>query len=231
MKRSVVYLTLLAILMVAALGSIGLAQSNQDKAYDTARLLLESLRPCVLDYGNLQLVQNPCFPAGCYCMYYQDDLAWTPKEYHGFGWYPCNTKCSALYELVEEPTRDCCFDELIPHAPNAVLPPAPGRFFQIPTTHAPAGFYLNNPYGRQGIQGLYYTQTNRNTDGLQHAYIFKVEFKPGECKCKCEQSGLTSVNYISNVLYVLIWEDWCGGGDNDWNDFAAAFIPVKCPCQ
>lgn len=229
MKRTVVYLMLLAILLVAALGSIGLARSNQDRAYDTAKLLLESLRPCVLGYGEPKLVQNPCFPAGCYCMYYRDDPAWAPNEYHGFGWYPCNQRCSALYELVEEPTRDCCFNNLRSNSPHEVLPPAvPGIVFQIPTTLAPAGFYLNNPYGQPGTQGLYYTQTSRNMDGLQHAYIFKVEFKPGECMCVCNQRRTQP---IDNVLYVIVWEDWCGGGDNDWNDFAAALIPVTCPCR
>ena len=229
MKRSVAYSMLLAIFLVAALGTIGLAQSSRDRAYDTAELLLESLRPCVLEYGEPQLVQNPCFPAGCYCMYYRDDPAWDPEEIHGFGWYPCKIGCSALYQLVEEPTWDCCFlQNFRSNSLPEVLPPAPGIVFQIPATHAPAGFYLNNPYGGEGIQGLYYTQTSRNTDGLQHAYIFKVEFKPGECKCPCNQIDAYP---IDNVLHILVWEDGCDGYDNDWNDFVAALIPVKCPCQ
>ena len=229
MKRSVAYSMLLAIFLVAALGTIGLAQSSRDRAYDTAKLLLERLKPCVLEYGEPQLVQNPCFPAGCYCMYYRDDPAWDPEEIHGFGWYPCKIGCSALYQLVEEPTWDCCFlQNFHSNSPHHVLPPAPGIVFQIPATHAPAGFYLNNPYGHEGIQGLYYTQTSRNTDGLQHAYIFKVEFKPGECKCPCNQKP---TQLIDNVLYILVCEDWCGGGDKDWNDFVVVLIPVRCPCQ
>jgi len=230
MKRSVVYLMLLAILLVAALGSIGLAQSNEQRAYNTAKLFLEKLKPCVYGYSEPQLVQNSCFPAGCYCMYYQDDPAWAPNEYHGFGWYPCQQKCSALYQLVEEPTWGCCFlQNFHSNSPHEVLPSTGyGIVFQIPATHAPAGFYLNNPYGQPTIQGLYYTQTSRNTDGRQHAYIFKVEFKPGECKCLCNQ---IPTQPIDNVLYLLVWEDGCGGYDNDWNDFAAALIPVKCPCK
>ena len=214
---------------MAAVGSIGLARSNQDRAYDTAKRFLDNLAPCVLEYSDIELVQNPCFPAGCYCMYYQDDPALAPKEIHGFGWYPCNTKCSALYELVEEPTRDCCFNNVVYHAPHEVLPSTSyGRVFQIPTTLAPAGFYLNNPYGQPRIQGLYYTQASRNTDGLQHAYIFKVEFNPGGCKCLCNKK---ETKPIGNTMYVIVFEDWCGGGDNDWNDFVAALIPVTCPCK
>ena len=229
MKRSVAYSMLLAIFLVAALGTIGLAQSSRDRAYDTAKLFLENLRPCVLEYGEPQPVENPCFPAGCYCMYYRDDPEWPPNEIHGFGWYPCKQRCSALYQLVEEPTRDCCFNNVVYHAPHEVLPSSSyGIVFQIPATHAPAGFYLNNPYGRQGIQGLYYTETSRNTDGLRHAYIFKVDFKPGKCDCRCNQRPTQP---IDNVLYILVWEDGCGGYDNDWNDFVAALIPVTCPCR
>ena len=230
MTRKVVGLLVLSIVAVILVGAVAAAQGpGYSQAKQTALKFLKQLEPCVYAYGDLQIVQNPCFAGpGCYCMYYQDDPAWAPQELHGFGWYPCKTKCHALYQLVEEPTRDCCFNNLISHSPHDVLPAShPGIVFQIPNTHAPAGFYLNNPYGREYIQGLYYTDSSRNEGGMRHAWIFKVSFKPGKCKCMCNGQYTPP---IDNTLFIIAWEDWCGGSD-DWNDFVVALIPVKCPCK
>ena len=234
MKRKVVPLVALLIVAVILIGATVAAQgTGYSQAKATALNFLNQLQPCVLDHGDLQIVQNPCFAqAGCYCMYYQDDPAWvsqTSGSIHGFGWYPCKTKCSALYQLVEEPTRNCCFNNVIYPAPHQVMPPYDaGIVFQIPPTHAPAGFYLNNPYGRQSIQGLYYTDSTRNESSLQHAWIFSVTFRPGKCKCLCNN---TETKPTGNTMFVIVWEDGCGGFDMDVNDFVAALIPVTCPCQ
>ena len=222
MKRVVLSLVMVA-LVVTALASVTVAAPTEQ-----VEAFLEELGPCVTEASIVDVEQAPCLPAGCYCMYYQDDPAWSPDEYHGFGWYPCRQECNALYPLVREPMRGCCFNILVSGAPHEVLPPGPGIAFQIPDTHAPAGFYLNNPYGNPEIQGLYYTDPSRNPDGLQHAYIFRVEFRPGECRCSC--NGLEA-KPIGNTMYVIVWEDGCNLYDGDFNDFIVALIPIECPCQ
>ena len=229
MTRKLVPLVVLLIVAITLVGVVVAAQGSNCR--DTALHFLNDLAPCVYSHGDLQIVQNPCFAGpGCYCMYYQDDPAWAPGgSHHGFGWYPCKTKCSALYQLVEEPTRNCCFNQVINSAPHQIMPPASGIVFQIPPEFAPAGFYLNTPEGRTFTQGLYYTDLTRNRDGISHVCIFRVEYKPKDCSCPCDRNGKTRP--IDNVMYVMVWEDWCGGGDSDWDDFVVALIPVTCPCQ
>ena len=228
MKRLVGYL-LLSVLVLTLVGTVVVAIPPA-AAVSTANNFLSRLAPCVVDHGDPVPVNEVCLPAGCYCMYYSDDPAWAPDgSHHGFGWSPCKLKCGALYQLVEEPTSTCCFNQVTYHAAHEVVPPSPGTVFQIPPTFGSAGFYLNMPDPHPYTQGLYFTDTSRNQDGIRHAWIFEVEYKPGECKCQCHRPGDSRV--IPNIMYVLVWEDWCGGGDGDWNDFVVALIPVTCPCQ
>jgi len=66
------------------------------------------------------------------------------------------------------------------------------------TAECTFGLYLNSPTpGHCNLGGLYFTETSLNPDGFQHAKVF------------C----------LTDTKWIIAWEDWCGGGDRDYNDY------------
>ncbi|MEA1870579.1 MAG: hypothetical protein U9N00_00055, partial [Candidatus Bipolaricaulota bacterium] len=117
-------------------------------------------------------------------------------------------------------------------------PPDPAWAIVIPTSFGKVGFWLNSPYNPKGhyihTGGHYFTCQNRNWDMMRHCFIFEFSFTPGDCPCvcgnygcKCDPPPSTPGTTLVPVLYVLVWEDWCGLEErtSDWNDFVVGLIP------
>jgi hypothetical protein len=245
MKTNIIIIGISLLVLLIALSAAVQAQltqpislfGDQGTARKVADAFVAKLSPCV---------QNPQFvglekctlPAGGYCLYYEDDPAYlsTGKAFHSFGWYSETIGCGALYEVVRGIYYDPCTHARSYTAPHTVLPPDRAWGLVIPPSFKEEGFWLNNPYGPKGtyitVGGHYFTCQNRNWDGMRHCFIFKYNFVPGTCHCICE-SALGECNpkrdqgatWQPATLYVLVWEDWCGLGDHDWDDFVAGLIP------
>ena len=82
------------------------------------------------------------------------------------------------------------------------------------------GFYLSV----QG-QGTFYSQTERNADGVDHLYAYQGTGTPF-------LTGPLRREIFSSEDYILAWEDLNGGGDRDYQDFVAVvqdITPVPLP--
>lgn len=224
----------LAILALALLVWLegGAVPTPQDTG--ALQLFIEKLKPC-FEIIEIQVYTKCTFPSGKYCLYYTEGPDRTePTAYHTFGWYSETLGCGALYPIVRGQTYDRCTQNPIPGLdPASVLPCSTGWGLSIPAIFGEIGFWLNHPYPPLGkfssTGGHYFTCTPRNWDGLQHVYIYSVHYNlkpcligttPKRCMCDCD-----CVLPDKGVMYLLFFEDWCRGGDWDWNDFMVALIP------
>ena len=202
------------------------------------RTFIELLKPC-LEIKDVKPYNDCTLPAQTYCLFYTNDptLPPEPGSYHTFGWYSEEVGCGGLYVIVRGRYYDRCNPAKFMPGPDpwAVLP-CEGWGLVIPAVFKKIGFWLNNPYSPTGAHpytgGHYFTCKTRNWDGLSHAYIYQATYEwkevcramtPALVKCKCDCCMPTP----RGTMYLIFWEDWCKGGDWDWNDFMVALIPCR----
>jgi hypothetical protein len=77
------------------------------------------------------------------------------------------------------------------------------------------GFYLGTL-----AQGTFFSNTTLNSDGVDHLYAYRGTGTPF-------LSGPLAGEVFSMQDYLLAWEDLAGGGDRDYQDFAAIVEDVK----
>ena len=77
------------------------------------------------------------------------------------------------------------------------------------------GFYLSV----QG-EGTFYSQTGRNTDGVDHMYAYQGTGTPF-------LNGPLSGEVFTAQDYIMAWEDLAGGGDRDYQDFVAVVTDIS----
>ena len=240
MKRIVIGITLVALL----LGLVAVAQAamnkDQEIALQSARAYIKEFIPQIkfaqkVDVEKLiegilaappELLPDGVMKVGSdYALYYRDDPAYSGCSRHTFGWYSETVGCGALYPLVYGARYFGCHASArctgcsSPHT-NVPI----GWKIHIPDSFGRVGFWLNWPYPPTGsvitTGGLYYTNPSHNWDHMPHAYVFlwRLPF-PISLYVTCDGASTTMV---VRELYVILWEDWCHGGDHDWNDFVVA---------
>lgn len=194
--------------------------------------LLKLLSPC-FRVTEAEEYKECVLPPGCYCIYYTNDpkspVPWNRHSFQGFGWYPEFIGCGALYTVVRGAYFDCNLKP-VGMDPASVLPPRPAWMVRIPAYFEKIGLWLNAPKGITDRDvkgnGLYYTCSRHNRDGMDHAFIYLVEYtRVGDCLCDCK--GKHQPLPREGRMFLVFWEDGCRGGDYDWNDFAAALIPCE----
>ena len=240
MKRILIVSTLLVLLVGWAAAVQGAASRDQRVAAQVAteylqkllqqikfaqkvdmQQLLSELRPIVIPEGLIKV-------GSYYALYYRDDPAYasTGHAYHTMGWYSETLTCGTLYPLVYGVRYRPCnltqdYSASSPYSIGSI-----GWKVQIPNAFGAVGFWLNMPYGPTGsninVGGHYFTNTGRNWDHQPHAFIwhFTLPF-PVVLLVTCDGSPTTMA---VREVYVITWEDWCGGGDHDWNDFLMALF-------
>ncbi len=198
---------------------------------DFARLLMPYIN---IDTASVQETKCP-LREKCYCMYYAEDPARRPpgRAFHYFGWYSLTVGCCALYPIVRGVYYDpCLLTPTLGPDPATVLPPNPAWMVKIPDRFGPHGFWLDNQYSPLGnfigTGGLYFCDPAKNCDApTQHFFIYTARYtsNPGtRCTCKCDGQPPRPIP-PSGTIYLIFCEDWCHGGDWDWNDFSVALIP------
>jgi len=242
MKRIVVGFALLALLVGLVTAAQGATARDQQVAAQMAteylqellqqikfaqevdmEQLLSELRPIVIPEGLIEV-------GSYYSLYYKDDPAYASvgHAYHTMGWYSETLTCGALYPLVYGVRYRPCnltqdYSASSPYGIGSI-----GWKVQIPNAFGAVGFWLNMPYGPTGsninVGGHYFTNPSRNWDGQPHAFIwyFQLPF-PVVLLVTCDGSPTPTTMTVHEV-YVITWEDWCGGGDHDWNDFLMALF-------
>lgn len=163
------------------------------------------------------------FPGGCYFAYLLSetgDPAGADKVNEFGFYYPCldvsedyhPNGCCALYRLFDGPdkagswtffnTTDYCLD-----------------------TRDDFGVWLNSPTCHQDKRrqygGLYHSEQSCGTcDKFEHFKLSKMELPKGTMIGECE----VRMAYIVNI------EDWCTGGDADYDDMVVALVPLPPDC-
>lgn len=224
-------------LLAAVSLCLGVYAAPNPEASGALKWFLNALSPCikVVSYAPYR---DCVLPPGKYCLYYANDpkLSGTFAEasLHDFGWYSEAVGCGALYEVVHGVDYTPCLLKPDPRcaSPAKVLPPDPAWAITIPKDSVPVGLWLNAPYDPRGalikLGGLYYTCRKWNRDGKAHSFIYKVEYELVSAKCPCICDGSPGPGLpAKGEAFLIFWEDGCGGGDMDWNDFMAALIPVR----
>jgi len=239
MKRIVIGVTLLALLLGLVVVVQGATSKSQQVAaqvateylqellrqikfaqkVDIQKLIPEIKGPILIPEGLINVGSN-------YAMCYQDDPAYHSggRARHTFGWYSESVGCGALYPLVYGDRFKPC--SLAPDT-SASMPwgGCLGKV-NIPDHFGTVGFWLNWAYPPTGsviaTGGLYFTNPGRNWDGIPHAYVFHFVFPfPISVVVECDGGSTTMTVH---EVYVITWEDWCHGGDNDQNDFLVALF-------
>lgn len=109
--------------------------------------------------------------------------------------------CHALYRIFDGPDRVSSSKVFDTSDDN-------------PATSDNVGLWLNSPNlhrdWHRALGGLYYSQTELNCDNFQHVKIYEIP---------------------QPHLYLAFWEDWCGGGDNDYTDMVVMLRPIQTPIE
>lgn len=134
-----------------------------------------------------------------------EDSSLQDKNEFGFYYPPspdCCCGCRALYRLFDGPDgvgKSVKFDT------RDNLQVTPDKF----------GLWLNSPAPHQDwhrrIGGLYYSEKELNVDNFRHILIYKLQLQHAP-------------NW---VYYLIICEDWCHGGDRDYNDMVVWIEPIR----
>jgi hypothetical protein len=250
--RTIRFVLFALICLVVAVPFVVYAQEGAGLANQDTAGILAKAKPMVMPkqvpaFAEFMKLLEPCFKVDeasitevrcplndtCYCMYYAEDptLITKPGAYHDFGWYSFRTGCCAEYKIVRGIYYDpCLFTPTWGPDPPRVLPPAPAWMVKIPARFGPHGFWLNNQYppNRPYINtgGHYFCDPAKGCDpGVRHMIMYKARYKATQTNyCKCDGHEAQKMAE-SGTVYLIFWEDWCKGGDWDWNDFRVALIP------
>jgi hypothetical protein len=218
MKRKLVWLVALVLVLAVSLSAVAAKTPMESPALE----VFVNQLSCCFRIEEAKPLDDCTVPGGWYAMYYADDPN-SRQLKHDFGWYSEDFPCGALNRIVSYRAWDGYKCQFVSYnQPHHILPCdvalsvnlAPGRNI---------GFYLNAPRDNEPeLGGHYFTCTNHNWDGIQHAFLIRAFYSFNEgCKATCCEIP------PEGEMYLIFWEDSCKGGDMDWNDFSVALIPCK----
>ena len=156
-------------------------------------------------------------PGGCYFAYLMSqDSASANREEFGF-YYPCeneslNNGCCALYRLFYGFQGSGSWTIFNTTDDNPGTIDDFGVWYNVPTCHQD----WHRPIG-----GLYHSEKSCGIcDTFEHFKLSKMKLPKGTYIGRCPVE----------MAYIVNSENWCGGGDNDFDDIVVALVPLPPDC-